>query len=607
MTDDPIRILIVEDSIYQLEHLAGELRGLGYKIETSVNGEEALKAVAEFQPDLVIADIEMPVMDGLQLCETLKSVPETRNIPVVLMTAHEDVSDILDGMNVGADSYITKPYNLELLAQSIGPLLERVETGLLNFTEDAEPLILNYQGNVHTVTANRSKILNLFISAYQNTLIQNHLLIEKEQYLVNLNDKLTQTVDRLSASEERFRGLVQTIPDIVYKIDADGCFTFLNDSIKRLGYHQVELLGKHFSEIIYSNDVEDVTASTVIAKLRESGKGKDAKETDEATTAKLFDERRGTDRMTVGLRLRLKTKTGGDPQVVEVESIGNELIFVEINSIGMYGDRLDLGRQYIGTVGVMRDIDDRVKSEQEMIKAREIADAANKAKSDFLASMSHELRTPLNAILGFGQMLEFNDKEPLSEGQKDCVTHIMKGGQHLLELINEILDLAKIEAGKVELHIDDVCVKDVFDECLSFVQKMADERSIKIGFDSHFQATARVRADRIRFLQSLLNLLSNAVKYNREKGKVTLCCDQTDDGFFRISVADTGEGIPEDNLKELFEPFNRLKSNQNVVEGTGIGLTITRHLIERMGGQIGVNSEVGKGSTFWIDLPQVVQ
>ena len=236
------------------------------------------------------------------------------------------------------------------------------------------------------------------------------------------------------------------------------------------------------------------------------------------------------------------------------------------------------------------------------VEATQLADAANQAKSTFLSSMSHELRTPMNAILGFSQMLEFNPKEPLTKAQKDCVDHIMKGGHHLLELINDILDLAKIEAGKVDLSIEDISTSDIIADCLMLVTTMAESRGISIsgaGLDGRFE----VRADYTRLKQVLLNLMSNAVKYNRENGSVTFNIEKTDANMARIAITDTGDGISADKQGELFKPFSRLDMEQSEIEGTGIGLVVCKNLIELMSGSIGMTSEVGKGSTFWIEMP----
>ncbi|SOD90706.1 PAS domain S-box protein [Caenispirillum bisanense] len=248
-----------------------------------------------------------------------------------------------------------------------------------------------------------------------------------------------------------------------------------------------------------------------------------------------------------------------------------------------------------GRVGIRTDI-------TELRLAQEEAERANEAKSAFLSSMSHELRTPLNAILGFAQLLEASRKDPLTDKQKSHVQHILKGGQHLLDLINEVLDLARIEAGKLTLSIEDISPADVLDECLSITETLAERRGIAVqrGFALPLPG---VRADYTRLKQVLLNLLSNAVKYNREAGRLTLAVGPGAPGMLRFAVTDTGRGIPADKFASLFEPFNRLGAETTEVEGTGIGLTITRELTERMGGTLGVESEVGVGSTFWVEMP----
>jgi PAS domain S-box-containing protein len=253
--------------------------------------------------------------------------------------------------------------------------------------------------------------------------------------------------------------------------------------------------------------------------------------------------------------------------------------------------------------GILRDITKRKAEEEKLRVATDLAESANRAKSEFLTGMSHELRTPLNAILGFAQLLQYRTKEPLTPSQGDSVQQILKGGTHLLDLINEILNLAQIEAGKVGLSIEDVDPGEIVGECLALIRPQAEERGIKFVEDLDPRAMPVVRVDSTRFKQVLLNLLSNAVKYNRHDGTVTLACRESSGGMLRVSVADTGSGIPEDKQGAVFEPFNRLGAEATEVEGSGLGLTVSKKLVELMGGRIAFESTWGKGSTFWFEVP----
>ncbi|HEY9023883.1 MAG TPA: ATP-binding protein, partial [Burkholderiaceae bacterium] len=241
------------------------------------------------------------------------------------------------------------------------------------------------------------------------------------------------------------------------------------------------------------------------------------------------------------------------------------------------------------------------ESNRDLIAVTREAENANRAKSEFLSNMSHELRTPLNAIIGFGQLLSHGDAAGAGpERNRAFVQHIVDAGNHLLTLINEILNLAQIESGKVSISLEPVELREVLDECHALTRTASAQRGIRLVFPG--EPGLVVSADRTRLKQVLLNLLSNAVKYNREHGAVIVECTAGDQGKVRIAVQDTGAGLTPEQLRSLFQPFNRLGRDKTSIEGSGIGLVLTKRLVELMGGSIGVHSTPGTGSTFWIDL-----
>ena len=250
-------------------------------------------------------------------------------------------------------------------------------------------------------------------------------------------------------------------------------------------------------------------------------------------------------------------------------------------------------------VAIFHDLSELKKNEQALIDSRNEAEEANKSKSKFLSQMSHELRTPLNAILGFGQLFEL-DKQALSKNQQENIKEILLAGHHLLNLINEVLDLAKIEAGKLDIHLEDVSVANLIKQCLTLVAPQAEMHDVTL-MDYVSSEGSMVRADATRLKQVLLNFLSNAVKYNRKQGRVRINSEIINSHRIRISVADTGKGLLDADIEKLYTPFERLNAENNI-EGTGIGLVISKRLIELMDGAMGVDSILGEGSTFWVEL-----
>ena len=254
----------------------------------------------------------------------------------------------------------------------------------------------------------------------------------------------------------------------------------------------------------------------------------------------------------------------------------------------------------IGYLLIGTDNSVRKRVESELNEAMAAAEKANHAKSDFLSGMSHELRTPLNAILGFAQLMESGSPPP-TPSQKRNLEQILTAGWYLLELINEILDLALIESGKVTLSREPVALSEVMLECSTMIEPQAQKRGIRMTFPQ-FDIPCFVKADRTRVKQVLINLLFNAIKYNKPGGAVAVKCVLTSPDSIRISVRDTGAGLAPEQLSHLFQPFNRLGKETGAEEGTGIGLVVTKRLVELMGGTIGADSAVGVGSVFWIEL-----
>ena len=242
-----------------------------------------------------------------------------------------------------------------------------------------------------------------------------------------------------------------------------------------------------------------------------------------------------------------------------------------------------------------------IEQRDEIIREHENAESANRAKSLFLSNMSHELRTPLNAIMGFTQILSMNDDgNPLNETQLESIGEINNASEHLISLINEILDLAKIESGKVDLDIESFLLSDVFQECQGMMLPLIENKNISLNFDVQ---EIKLRTDRKRLKQILVNLISNAIKYNKQDGNVNVTVEIPHETKIRIGVSDTGTGIPQALQNNLFESFERLGAENTKIQGTGIGLVIAKSMTEYLNGKLSFESIEGSGTQFWIDIP----
>ncbi|HEV2927659.1 MAG TPA: ATP-binding protein, partial [Propionibacteriaceae bacterium] len=360
---------------------------------------------------------------------------------------------------------------------------------------------------------------------------------------------------RLTKELEETRELVETILEASteYSIigkGLDGTILLWNEGAKRLyGYEPEELIGKVNSEVLHTP--EDLAAGLPQA-MRQAALA-DGKW--EGTITRV---RRDGSRFTAKVIITPRRNRDGEP---------------------------------IGFLLISKDITEDLRLEK--------AEQANQAKSEYLSRMSHELRTPLNAILGFAQLLELDE---LSEDQRKGVGYILVGGRHLLGLIDELLDIAAIEAGRLPLSLEPVAVADLIAEAVSLIRPLAAQHGILL-VDQPATCHDHVLGDRQGLKQILLNLLSNAVKYNREGGRVELACEVAGERL-QVKVIDTGAGIAPEAFERLFVPFDRLGSERTSIEGTGLGLPLTKGLAEAMGGTLGVASTPGQGSSFWVELPR---
>ena len=313
-----------------------------------------------------------------------------------------------------------------------------------------------------------------------------------------------------------------------------------------------------------------------------------------------------SDRAEAGIKLVLQEKTVNNYELTSRAHNARATV-VSCNSTTFY----DRDRNLKGVIVAARDVTERKRLDQslqetniQLENARFAAEKANLAKSDFLSSMSHELRSPLNAILGFAQLM-VSGMPPPTAAQNDSIEQILKAGWYLLELINEILDLTLIESGQLSLSPESVSLVEVLEDCRAMIEPQGQRSGIAMKFPAPGNPFY-VRADRTRVKQVFVNLLSNAVKYNRAGGSVEVRCEAVSAQRVRVGFHDTGMGLSEDKLAQLFQPFNRLGQAYGNEEGTGIGLVVSKRLVELMGGKIGVVSDIGKGSSFWFELPLFV-
>lgn len=541
---DLVNILIVDDDHRNLNVIEAILDDPSYRLVRVESADKALSALVEQEFALLILDIRMPDLTGFELAQMIKGRKKSAGVPIIFLTAYyNEDQDVLTGYNSGAVDFMHKPVNPAILRAKVAIFVE-----LYLKKREHENITLALQ-----------------------TEIAERRLAQKQLHELNesLELRVASRVEALIENEIRYQTLFELVPVAVYSCDESGV-------IRNYNKRAAELWGGDRP----ASDDPDMRYWGPSRMLFQDGSYMSD------TQSPMSEILTGTIEYVHDMEIIIERPDG-----TRIDCLLNILPLKD-----QYG-------HIRGSINCFYDISERKHLEMNLRLAKALAEKANLAKSEFLSSMSHDLRTPLNAILGFAQLMESTSPPP-TVFQKRSIEQILKAGWYLLHLVNEILDLALVESGKMELSLEPVSLSEVLRECQDMIEPLSLGRNISMIFPDYEQQYF-VNADRTRLKQIFINLLSNAVKYNRVDGTVQVDFITNNPGRIRISVRDTGEGLSREQLTHLFEPFNRLGREDSNTEGSGIGLVMTKRLVNLMGGGVGVESTVGKGSRFWIELDLV--
>ncbi|MDH5387574.1 MAG: response regulator [Gammaproteobacteria bacterium] len=631
LTTKPYRVLFIDDDDILLEYYSTVLRDAGMDVETLSNPMEGLKALAEFKPDITVMDIYMPGCTGPELAQVIRQDDAWAMMPIMFLSTESNLNRQLAAMNLGGDDFLVKPVEAGHLVAAVLARAKRARwTSRLNkelqhaLRESQYQIITMDQHDIVSTTDITGKIISVndrfcMVSGYsrEEMLGQNHRILKSGFHTQSFYDDLWQSISK----GEIWRGTICNLKKNGNEYWVESTIVpFLDDK------------GKPYKYVSARTDITESRASRERLERGQLYAGIGTWDWDVRTNDVYWSDKvkqlygYSSEVSPVTYEHFINIVHPEDKSAVENAinaclekgikyDIEHRVVWPD-NSVHWMLERGDVLRNEDGEplhfLGVVQDITQQKSAELGLIEARKDAEEANRAKSQFLSSMSHELRTPMNAILGFSQLLIMDTEQPLNESQKDSLVEVYKAGKHLLELINDVLDLARIEAGRIDLSIEVIVTAEVISEALQLITPLVQKRGIEISLvqdgaeikiEQLLSMVNAVRADRVRLKQVLLNLLSNAVKYNRKNGKIIIACNLGDNNVTRISITDTGIGIDPKQQSRLFKAFERLGAEQTEIEGSGIGLMITKNIIELMGGTIGMSSQPDVGSTFWIELP----
>jgi signal transduction histidine kinase len=535
------RVLLADDNADMRDYVARLLRAQRWVVDTVADGRAALEMARTSPPDIVLSDIMMPGLDGFGLVRALRANPATRAVPVILLSARAGEESRIEGMATGADDYLVKPFS-------------------------ARELVARVSAHLGLAAVRRQAAAE--VAAAHAELTAAHVQLQVQARAT------ARALAALRVEQSRLTDLFRQAPAFICVLRGpDHVFEMANDSYRRL-------VG--FREIV-GRSVRDALPEA-------TGQG----------FVDLLDRVRANRETFVGRELPVMLQQSSDatPEQRYLDFVYQPIVEADGSCSGIFVQGVDVTDQ----VHARGEIE-RARSEADA--ARHAAEQANQSKSDFLAAMSHELRTPLNAIAGYAELLEVGVHGPLSVSQRDAVRRIRRSEEILLGRINDVLNFAKIEAGRIEYDIGVVPLADAITSVAPLIENQLASK--RLGFVSRVAPDVLVRTDRDKLQQILINLLSNAVKFTASGGEVTIDLGTRPGapaGFALLRVSDTGIGIPREKQESVFDPFiqvhRRLTSS---TEGTGLGLAISRDLARGMGGELRVRSVEGKGSTFTLALP----
>lgn len=619
------RALIIDDDPIVMQFYKKKLEAHNFTCQTITKPLTTTEELVTFEPDIILLDINMPECNGFEVAEVIRQDTRFTHIPIIFLTGDNSAECEIAALKAGGNCFLSKNTNKETFianaishskrSQELHAVINRLRKNEFRFqavsnsTSDAiitlnkEGLIILWNKGAENIFGYQS--LEVFGQSIEiiipdqhqekhhqgfkkllsgNGPVNKHSIesqaITKDQRLINI--ELTYT-EWLSGSERFYTSIIR---DTTHRKEIEKELKNQQDNLKAIVSCSaegiitiddrgiIEMANPKALEIFAytAEELEGKNISTLMPKAMRSQHDQYLKHS-EIHAPKIINKARELQ----GLRK--------DGSVFPMELNVSPMT---LNGVKKY-------------IGVLHDITSRKNTLAAITAAKHEAENANKAKSQFLSSMSHELRTPLNAVLGFTQLLQEDQDAPLNEDQNDSLGHIYSAGQHLLNLIDEVLDLSKIESGKINIAHDSINLIKLLKQSLELISPQARRSQITLVNKCPAEESVFVLADTFRLNQVFSNLLTNAIKYNQIHGSISVWLSQNNNKV-RIYVKDTGGGIPDEMMKDLFIPFNRLGAEQSGIEGTGIGLTISKMLVEMMGGTIGVENIYGKGCTFWVEL-----